>query len=229
MRTRLSGEPTKHHESHVIQKPMKSTLIILSFAVLIAAGTENPTSAQQIKGMTQKLEYRLDERGNTELAIRTDYNASEWNVFKKTLGTNAALLKRHYVREMPKLYLTDFKYDEDPMERNYTIRMKALGLVYTNEKGEWISELGVDQSDVIRVSDREFTMKLNFVNERGALIEQTHTYYLPQNATNVTVSEDMFGAAVLAFRTETGLMSMVRSIGGIVLMLVGVCLFFIKW
>lgn len=156
---------------------------------------------EEVKGMRQKIEIFIDEQGDAELNLIMKLNASQWDVYKNTIGNNPSYLKREIIKNMPTTYLTDFKYEEDPMERSYKLGMKGLAAAQLNSQGKWESSLDMKDPEIIKLNDREFRLDLDMMNN-GVFIKQTQMIHLPKNAKNAKIETDSFGIAVLTYETK---------------------------
>ena len=179
----------------------------------------------QIKGTKQKLDITLDDLGNARIAVTMKLNASQWDMFKKSLGNNTSNLKREMIKGMPKFYLTDFKYNEDQMERTYTLEMKALAVASVDKNGKWKADLDAKDPDIMKVNDKQFKLDANYISG-GGLIEQTQQIYLPESAKNAKVEKDSFGKAILTYQTGIGFLNIIITIAGILFILAGAVLFY---
>jgi len=179
---------------------------------------------EELKGTKQKFDIVIDDLGDANLAVTTRFNASQWDVFKKTVGANQAYLKRQLIKGMPKYFLSDFKYEEEPMERSFTFLMKAFAVAQVDDNGKWKAELDMKDPDITKLNDQTFMLKLNIVTN-GMLIEQEQTIHLPGKAKNVEIEKDSFGSAVLTYQLKTGSSSPILLYGGVLLMLAGLGLF----
>lgn len=195
--------------------------------VMLAQINYSSFGQEQIKGTKQKLDITLDDLGNAHIAVTMKLNASQWDMFKKSLGNNTANLKREMVKGMPKFYLTDFKYNEDQMERSYTLEMRALAVASVDKNGKWKADLDAKDPDIMKVNDQQFKLDANYISG-GSLIEQVQQIYLPGNATNAKVEKDSFGKAVLTYKVGSGFMNIIITGIGILFILAGVVLFYLK-
>lgn len=200
--------------------------ISMMFIALTLIGT-NVRGQEQIKGTKQKMEIKLDELGNASVSVTMKLNASQWDAFKRSLGNNTSALKRQVEKSMPKFFLKDFKYNEDQMERTYTLEMKALAVASLDKNGKWKAELDSKDPDISKVNDHQFKLDANYAMN-GGLIEQTQQIFLPASAKNGKVEKDSFGKAVLTYQTGKGLMNMMITGIGVILILAGGALIFLK-
>lgn len=193
--------------------------ITIAFINLHALGQE------QIKGTKQKMEIKLDELGNASVSVTMKLNASQWDMFKRSLGNNTSNLKRQVEKSMPKFFLTDFKYNEDQMERTYTLDMKALAVASVDKNGKWKAELDSKDPDIMKINEHQYKLDANYAMN-GGLIEQTQQIYLPGNAKNGKIEKDSFGKAVLTYQTGAGFTSLAFTIVGILAIISGLSLFY---
>lgn len=195
---------------------MKKILIIL-FSLFNAYALP---AQQQVEGMKQVFDVTLDELGNANVEVSMKLNASQWDMFKKNLGTNTSILKREMEKALPKYYLSDFNYSEDAMERSYKMKFKVAGLAGLNGKDAWEAKLESKNPDITKLSDKEFVMNATYMNN-GMLIQQTQKIHLPSGASGAKIEKDSFGKAVLTFSTSGAIMPRVITYAGILLVLVG--------
>lgn len=182
---------------------MKTIKIILT-AFLMGSFCSNVFAQEEIKGTKQKLEFNIDDLGNADIILTMNLNAQQWNAFKQTAGSNPANLKREMIKGLPTVHLTDFKYEDDPMERSYTFSMKGLAAAQQDKNGKWKSELDMKDPEILKLSDHQFRLDLNML-VNGSLVEQTQLINLPKNAKNAKIETDSFGYAVLTYETGKGL------------------------
>jgi len=83
----------------------------------------------------------IDQLGNGYMDVSINLNAAQWDNYKQNIGNNVSLLKRSMERSLPKYYLSDFSYTEQPMERSYHVKFKALGICSMNRDGVWEAKL----------------------------------------------------------------------------------------
>lgn len=198
-------------------KIIKNHILTLLLLILCSFQLQ---AQQELKGTKQKLDITVDEMGNANLSITTKYNASQWDIFKKTVGSNQAYLKRMMIKAMPKYFLTDFEYEEQPMDRSYTFKMKAFAVTQPDENGKWEAELDMKDPDITKLNDHTFTMNLNMINN-GMLIEQEQKINLPPKAKNAKLEKNSFGSAVLTYQLKTGSSTPYLTFLGILMILLG--------
>lgn len=195
---------------------------------LLFAGFNKITAQQEIRGLKQLLELNIDELGNAEIAMTMKLNAMQWDNFKRTTGNNQASLKRLIERGMPSYFFSDFKYEEEPMERTYTFTMKAPAVMNLGKNGKWKGELDMKDPDITQINDREFRLDLNMLTD-GGFVEQVQKIKLPKKAKNAKIENDSFGKAVLTYELKSKRKSPLAKYAGIILILSGFGLFFVNF
>ncbi len=176
---------------------------------------------QVVEGLKQVFDVKMDDKGNAEVEVTMKLNASQWENYKRSpLSNNNSILKKEMERALPKYYLSDFKYSEEPMERTYKIGFDILGLSTLGKGGKWQSKLETKNPDVTKLSDREFVITQNMTTN-GLFINQTQKIHLPSNANNAKIEKDSFGNSLMTYSTTIGLMSRILTYAGVLLALAG--------
>jgi hypothetical protein len=185
----------------------------------------NAAAQQEVKGMKQVFDFHVDELGNAMIEVSMKLNASQWDMFKKSIGNNTSILKREIEKALPKFYLSDFNYTEDAMDRSYKLKFKALGLASINSNGRWESKLESKDPDITKLSDKEFVINTDMM-VNGMLIQQTQKIHLPETASDAKIEKDSFGKAVMTYSSGGNMTSKAGMFGGIALIIAGGVLFF---
>lgn len=180
---------------------------------------------QVVKGMKQTIDMIADNYGNATVEVYMKLDAGQWDAFKRSLGNNVSLIKRSMERAMPKYFLTDFNYTEEPMERAYRVKFKALGICSQNKNGVWVAKLDTKNPDINKVSDREFILNED-IQVGQALVQQTQKIHLPSSASGAKIEKDSFGKAVLTYKTGNGFISDAMTGFGILLVIAGVWVYY---
>ncbi len=175
---------------------------------------------QQVNGIKQIFDISMDNIGNATVEVSMKLNASQWDMFKRNVGTNTTILKRSMEKSLPKFYLSNFSFSEDQNERIYKIKFNVLGLAAIDGKGNWKAQLDTKDPDVTKLSDREFMITADMMSE-GALFQITQKIHLPSGAKGAKIEKDSFGKAVLTYKTGSGFMSQAGLYAGILLMAAG--------
>jgi hypothetical protein len=177
--------------------------------------------AQEVyRGLKQTIDMTIDKLGNATMDVAMTLNAAQWDNFKKTVGDNVSLLKRSMEKALPKYYLTDFNYSEQPMDRSYHVKFKALGICSMNKDGVWEAKLDTKKPDITKLSDNAFLMTEDVLTN-GMLVQQTIKLYLPPVAKGAKVAKDTFGKAEITYTMGQDMMSMSLTLLGVLLLLLG--------
>ena len=192
---------------------------------LFMMGFQSVSAQQEVRGTKQLLEFDIDELGNGEMALTMKLNAMQWDNFKRTTGSNQASLRRLIERGMPAYFFSDFKYEEDPMERTYTFRMKTPAVMKLDKNGKWKTELDMKDPDITQLTDREFRLDLNMITD-GGFVEQTQKIRLPKKAKNAKIENDSFGKAVLTYELKAKKNNPITQYAGGLLIIIGLGLLF---
>lgn len=198
--------------------------IIFCFAALQLFIYTNKAQ-EVVQGLKQTFDITMDDLGNAEVKVSMKLNAAQWDAFKKNMGNNTSILKRGMVDALPKYYLSDFNYSEEPMDRTYAMKFKVLGLATAGKNGKWQAELESKNPDITKLSDREFVMTQDMMSD-GMLIQQTQKLHLPSGASGAKVEKDSFGKAVMTYSTGSGLLPTIINIAGILLIVAGCWIFY---
>ncbi len=196
---------------------MKRIVVIV---LLLLAGW-SVRAQGQLQTLKQNIDFHIDALGDAHVAVTMKLNASQWKTFKRTMGNNVALLKRNMERALPGYFLTDFKYDEDAMNRSYTLKFDALGVSKVDQQGRWIAELDTKSPDVTKISDHLYLIN-STMGSGGALIEQYIKVFFPESASDIKVDKDAFGNAYFSFvQPRTDQRSKLWLVAGVFLLLAG--------
>jgi hypothetical protein len=168
----------------------------------------------------------IDQLGNADMDVSMVLNAAQWDNYKKNIGNNVSLLKRSMERELPKYYLSDFSYTEQPMDRSYHMKFKALGICSMNNSGVWEAKLETKKPDITKLSDNAFLMTEDIMTN-GVLVQQTIKVILPSVARGSKVEKDSFGNAEITYTTGQDFLSKAITVLGILLVLIG-CWFYFR-
>lgn len=183
---------------------------------------------QEVKGLKQLIELNIDELGNAEVDLTSKLNAQQWAMFKSSTGTNQSAIKRSIEKAMPAFFLSDFKYEEEPMERTYTIKMKAMSVTQLDKNGRWRGDLDMKNPDISKVSDTEYRLDVNMLSD-GGFIEQVQKIKLPDHAKNSKIEKDSFGKAILTYELNSGsTTSTIAKFAGGLLTIAGLGLLFLR-
>ncbi len=200
-------------------------IILISITVIVSITC---FARQQIEPLKQNLVFRIDRWGNSDLEVGMQLNAAQWGNFKSYVGTNLSILKRNIERALPAYFLQDFKYEEKPMDRSYTLKFKAFGVAKQKDKNKWVIEMDYKNPDVTPLAENVYLITSNYVNSAG-LMQQSTKLFFPEGAKNIKEETDAFGNAVFTYESKMpGFDFPVLLISGIVLVLASLVLFMLN-
>ena len=202
----------------------KSLCFIILYLVILPV-----MSQQKIEPLKINLIFKLDSYGNSDMEASMKLNAAQWDNFKRKIGTNVSILKREMERSLPSYFLQDFRYEEQPMDRIYTLKFKALGVAKYKNKDKWVIELDDRNPDVTPVSEEVYMMNSNFL-QNGVLSQQTSKIIFPKGTKEIKEETDSFGNALFTYKYHTlgTITSFLGLIIGIILTLISGVGFYLK-
>ena len=205
---------------HTISKLFFITLsvVILSF---------NARAQEALKGQKQVLDFTIDELGNATVAVTMKLTAGDWGAFKANIGGNTYSLKRGMEDALPKYFLTNFNYSEEPMERTYTMKFDVKGFGTNDKNGKWTAKLDSKDPNITKLGDREYLVNEDMLTDNGVFLQQTQKIHLPARASNSKIEKDSFDKAILTYTIGTPIKHTIISVLGI-LMILGGGFFFYK-
>lgn len=199
---------------HTISKLFFITLslIILSF---------NARAQEELKGQKQVIDMTIDDLGNATVAVTMKLSAGDWGAFKANIGGNTYSLKRGMEDALPKYFLTNFNYTEEPMERTYTMKFDVKGFCNNDKNGKWSSKLESKDPNIVKLGDREYVITEDMVTDNGMLLQQTQKVHLPENASNSKIEKDSFDKTLLTYTIGTPMKHTIITVLGVLLILGG--------
>ncbi|MCC6384132.1 MAG: hypothetical protein LC117_04035 [Bacteroidia bacterium] len=168
------------------------TLVISGFCLQLK-------SQEVVKPLKVNIELAIDENGNAQATYQTKLNAGQWDAFKRSMGNNQSLLKRSIERSLPAYFLTDFKYEEDAMDRSYSLKFNAYGMCHIDASGKWVAELDVKNPDITKLDDNTYMIISEMVSG-GQLIQANQKIIFPSSASDIKEEKDAFGKAIFTFK-----------------------------
>ncbi|OQA12602.1 MAG: hypothetical protein BWY67_00200 [Bacteroidetes bacterium ADurb.Bin397] len=203
---------------------MKSYIKIVVFVCCLFTSA----FAQEIKPFKVAIDFTLEESGDAKVSYSTKMNASQWDMFKKTTGTNQSLLKRELERALPGYFLSDFEYKEDAMNRSYSLTFNAYGMCKMTTNGKYSIDLDSKDPDVTKINDHTYMM-ISESSAGGQLVQTTQKIIFPESASDITQTKDSFGKAHFVFDMPGNSTSgKLMQYGGIGLMVIAAFLGFKK-
>lgn len=179
------------------------------------------TSLGYSQQSNQKIELTLDNIGNAKINISMTMNASQWQQWNGTYGSNPSALKRDMERSMPAFVLDDFKLDKDDMNRSFNLSLNAYGVCNIDKRGRWIMDTDQKDAQATELTDHKY-MLVSSPPEFGGTLQQTYIIEFPEAASDIKIDKDAFGKSVFEFEMDnpSSSFNLIRW-SGLLLMIVG--------
>lgn len=174
---------------------MKTVKLII--VLLIGVYSYNANAQQS----NQKIEMVLDNIGNATINISMTMNASQWQQWNGTYGTNPAALKRDLVRSMPAIFVDDFKLEKDDMNRSFNLSLNAYGVCQIDKRGRWILDTDQKNAQLTELTSHKY-MLVSSPPEYGGNLQQTYIIEFPEESNNIKVDKDAFGKSIFEFKMD---------------------------
>lgn len=193
-------------------KTIQHVLCILSLLVTTSVFSQQSN---------QKIEMTIDEIGNAKINISMTMNASQWQQWNGTYGTNPSALKRDMERSMPAFIVDDFKLDKDDMNRSFNLSLNAYGVCKIDKRGRWVMDTDQKNAQLTELTEHKY-MLVSSPPEFGGTLQQTYIIEFPEEASKIKIDKDSFGKSVFKFEMEnpSSSFNLMRS-SGLVLLLIG--------
>lgn len=159
------------------------------------------TSLGYSQQSNQKIEMTLDNIGNAKINISMTMNASQWQQWNGTYGSNPSALKRDMERSMPAFVLDDFKLDKDDMNRSFNLSLNAYGVCNIDKRGRWIMDTDQKDAQATELTDHKY-MLVSSPPEFGGTLQQTYIIEFPEAASDIKIDKDAFGKSVFEFEMD---------------------------
>ena len=170
---------------------------------------------------SQKIEMILDEIGNAKLNISMTMNASQWQQWNGTYGSNPSALKRDMERSMPAFIVDNFKLEKDDKNRSFNLSLNAYGVCKIDKRGRWIMDTDKKNVQLTELTDRKY-MIVASPQEFGGTLQQTTIIEFPDTANTIKVDKDSFGKTIFEFKMDNPSSSFnIMRWSGLLLMIVG--------
>ncbi len=162
----------------------------------------------------------INELGNAMLQLSYKYDAANWDVFTKMVGTNNSILKSNTERAFPKYVLKDFDIKQNSSDRVCDIKFTILGIMDIDKNGNWSASLDSKDPDITKLSDKEFLLM-----EAGNPMK----IHLPDGTSEAKIEKNSFGKAMLTYpASEQGSLGTILLVAGLGLAAFGGFLLFKK-
>ena len=194
-------------------------IIIKLLVVLVFITINNSVQAQESPaGYKTTVDMTVDNVGAVICEYNTKYNATSWDNFTKSVGSNTSILMNNLIKIFPKYHLSEFNYSQDANERSNKVKFKIDGMMNINKDGKWEADLEKKNPDITKVSDKEFLLI-----EEGTTLK----IHLPSGTDDAKVEKNSFGKALLTYSPSTsgGMGNILRYLGILVVLAGGWLLF----
>jgi len=181
---------------------MKKNLVLL--AALFVAAIGLATGQQNVKEpLIFNSEVSIDSAGNATFVISGKLNAMQWQWWNYSYGAgNASNLKRSIEKSVSALYLYDFNYEPNEMDRSFKLTYKAKGVVEYLGKDKWLAELGLRETQPVKITENSFTATLS--QPMGYQVLQTNMRVtLPSDVTGMEFDKDEFNYVTIHYKRPT--------------------------
>ncbi len=173
--------------------------------LLLALFILAPTALAQIQAaptvINMDVRASVDAVGDGEMTLILKMNALQWAEWKMEYGTNPSLFKRDMAKLFNDFEVTEFKLDQDDMERKATVTIQGKGMAVYAGDGVFEIELDKEMIDGEWVND-EF--RVTYTEAQGptvlTLIDQRMR--LPEGASNIEVTKSSMGDHVLRYEMK---------------------------
>ena len=176
---------------------MKKIYLSILTLLLISYSSVNAQQTQDL--LKQNIVFNIDNLGDGHIEESMTFNASQWDNFKKIMGSNEDMLKRQMERSLPAYFLQNFVYKEDAMNRTYTLTFDALGMAKINDNGEWQLDMDSKNPDITKISDNNYVLTATY-----ATVQQMVKVNIPQGASEIQQTKDAFGKAIFTYTLTPG-------------------------
>jgi len=180
---------------------MKNLLII---TILIIVPIHWAVCQQAVKEpLIFNSDVHIDSAGNATFTISGKLNAMQWQWWNYAYGAgNSANLKRNIEKSTSSLYLYNFKYEPNEMDRSFTLTYSAKGVVEYLGKDNWLAELGLRETQPVKISENSFTATLS-QNMGYSVLQTNMRVTLPNDATGMEFDKDEFNYVTIRYKRPT--------------------------
>lgn len=171
------------------------------FPALLSLAAASPAQIQaQPNVVNTGIRSTIDAVGNGEITITLKMNAKEWAGWKRQYGANPSLFKRDVCKMFTQYELTDFELDQDEMDREARVTIRAKGLSTYEGRGRHEVELGKGGMAKGELVDGEY--RVTYTEPQGpntvSLVDQR--VQLPPGAHGAEVATNASGVPVLRYQ-----------------------------
>ncbi|MDP2423997.1 MAG: hypothetical protein U1C46_07295 [Bacteroidales bacterium] len=189
-----------------MKKLIHTCFLILSVSAVMSQ-TREP--------IKQNLVFKIDSMGNANIEISSKLNAMQWQAWENAYGgKNISRFKRDIERTLNSMFLYDFDYKENEMDRAWSLNFKAKGVARYLGNNKWVAEIGIKNPDFSKLSNNSYLVT-STSDEDGILTQQNNTIFFPVKASNIQEDKDEFGLAIFNYNLKpvTNRSSLILTIG----------------
>ncbi len=181
-----------------IMKKLFAVVTVMAIATLLVLGQQTVKEP-----MIFNSEAHIDSAGNATFTISGKLNAMQWQWWNYAYGAgNASNLKRNIEKSLSPLYLYDFNYEPNEMDRSFRLTYKAKGAVKYLGKDNWIAELGLRETQPVKITENSFTASIS--QNMGYNVLQTNMRVtLPTDVTGMEFDKDEFNYITIKYKRPT--------------------------
>lgn len=190
---------------------MKNFFAVVSLMVVATL----PVSAQQTvkEPLVFNSEAHIDSVGNATFVISGKLNAMQWQWWNYSYGAgNASNLKRNVEKSLSSLYLYDFNYEPNEMDRSFRLTYKAKGVVRYLGKDSWLAELGLRETQPVKITENSFTATIS-QNMGYSVLQTNMRVTLPADVSGMEFDKDEFNYITIKYKRPTESMMAVGDAG----------------
>lgn len=159
-------------------------LLSASLAALLFLGGAAKSSAQQVDSVSRTINqvYKFDERGDADIEVSFQYNASQWAIWKEQYGNRPDIVLRDMRYTMATAVLENFSLEKDDVQRSALGKVRARAMARYLNGGEFVIDVPKEMR-LVTGSNSDWIFSLtNAVN--GEIVAQTLHAKLPPSARN---------------------------------------------
>jgi hypothetical protein len=173
-------------------------LTVLVFGYLSTQAQQGSTPPMIINS-----EVKIDSVGNALFEMSGKLTGTQWQNWNAAYGGgNASMVKRGIERSLSSSYVYDFQYIPNEMERSFVIKYKAKGVVKYLGKDKWLAELGMKDTQPIKIGENACSFVSSQLNGYSVLqINGKATF--PAQITGMTFDKDEFNNIVVKYQMPT--------------------------
>ena len=201
-----------------------TTLLLLASAALPFASNASAQIQAAPTVINMNIRSTIDALGDGQVKLEMKMNAAQWAEWKQQYGSNPSLFKRDMFKMFSQYELTDFKLDQDDMNRTAVVTIHGKGMAVYQGDGVYELELG-DELGSGEMVDGEFRVTYTEAQGPNTISLIDHRIQTPKGARDLKVATSRTGEEVLRYELDTSGGGMPWKIISLVLALIGGGLF----